>query len=46
MGYFEGVKCYVRGNNKGVWIETEYLNIDKCDELKNKLGNLFYSIEY
>lgn len=46
LGYFEGVKCYVRGNDKGVWIETQYLNIDKCDELKNKLGTLFYSIEY
>jgi N-acetylmuramoyl-L-alanine amidase len=46
LGYFEGIKCYVRGNSKGVWIETEYLSVDKCKELKNKLGNLFYSIEY
>lgn len=46
LGYFEGVKCYVKGNEKGVWIETEYLSLDKCKELKNKLGNLFYSIEY
>lgn len=46
LGFFEGVKCYVRGNNKGVWIETEYLSIDKCKELKAKLSNLFYSIEY
>jgi N-acetylmuramoyl-L-alanine amidase len=46
IGYFEGVKCYVRGNDKGVWIETEYLTLDKCNELKNKLGKLFYSIEY
>ena len=46
LGYFEGVKPYVRGNEKGVWIETEYLNIDKCNELKNKLGSLFYAIQY
>lgn len=46
LGYFEGVKCYVRGNNKGVWIETEYISEDKCNELRNKLGILFYSIEY
>lgn len=46
LGYFDGVKCYVRGNDKGVWIETEYVSIDKCNDLKNKLGNLFYSIEY
>lgn len=45
LEYFEGVKCYVRGNNKGVWIETECLTIDKCQALKNKLGSLFYSIE-
>lgn len=46
LGYFEGVKCYARANSKGIWIETEYLSIDKCNELKNKLGNLFYSMEY
>jgi N-acetylmuramoyl-L-alanine amidase len=46
LGYFEGIKCYVRGNDKGIWIETEYLKIDKCKEIKNKLGELFYSIEY
>lgn len=46
LGYFEGVKCYVRGNDTGSWIETEYLSIDKCNELKNKLDNLFYSTEY
>ena len=46
LGYFEGVKCYARGNAKGIWIETEYLSVDKCNELKNKLGKLFYSIAY
>lgn len=45
LSYFQGVKCYVRGNNKGVWIETEYLPIDKCNELKKILGSWFYSIE-
>lgn len=45
LEYFEGVKCYVRGNNKGVWIETEYMTLDKCQALKNKLGSWFYSIE-
>lgn len=43
--YFDGVKTYVRGNNKGIWIETEYLTMSKCQELKDKLGNLFYSID-
>ena len=45
LGYFTGVKCYVRGNAKGVWIETEYLPIDKCNLLKSTLGSWFYSIE-
>lgn len=45
LSYFEGVKCYVRGNAKGVWIETEYLPIEKCNELKNTLGSWFYNIE-
>ena len=45
LSYFQGVKCYVRGNAKGVWIETEYLPIDKCNELKSILGSWFYSIE-
>lgn len=45
LSYFKGVKTYVRGNNKGVWIETEYLPIEKCNELKSTLGGWFYSIE-
>lgn len=45
LSYFEGIKTYVRGNSKGVWIETEYLDMDKCLELKNTLGSWFYSIE-
>jgi N-acetylmuramoyl-L-alanine amidase len=45
LSYFKGVKCYVRGNAKGIWIETEYLPIEKCNELKSILGSWFYSIE-
>lgn len=44
--YFSGVKCYVRYNCTGIWIETQYLSLNKCNELKEKLGeSLFYSIE-
>lgn len=43
--YFKGIECYVRGNSKGVWIETEWLDMVKCNELKQVLGHLFYSIE-
>ncbi|MFT8348695.1 peptidoglycan recognition family protein [Clostridium saccharoperbutylacetonicum] len=45
LSYFQGVKTYVRGNDKGVWIETGYLPIEKCNELKATLGSWFYSIE-
>ena len=45
LSYFDGVKCYFRGNAKGVWIETQYLDMDKCNELKSILGSWFYSIE-
>jgi len=45
LSYFKDVKCYVRGNNKGVWVETQYLPIEQCDQLKGILGSWFYSIE-
>jgi N-acetylmuramoyl-L-alanine amidase len=45
LDYFNGIKCYVRGNAKGVWFETEYLDIETCNSLKATLGSWFYSIE-
>jgi hypothetical protein len=45
LSYFGDVKCYVRSNEKGCWIETQYLDLDKCNELKSTLGSCFYSIE-
>ncbi len=45
LSYFKDIKCYVKGNSKGVWIETQVLPIVKCNELKDILGNWFYSIE-
>lgn len=38
--YFDGVKCYVRGDEKGVWIETEYILFDKYINLKNKIESI------
>lgn len=46
LSYFGDVKCYIRGNDKGVWIETQYLDLDKCNELKSTLGSWFYEIKY
>lgn len=42
--YFNDIKCYVRSNAKGIWIETQYLSKDKCEKLKSDLGSLFYKI--
>lgn len=43
--YFKDVDIFVRGNDKGVWVETQILTIDKCHELKDLLGSLFYCIK-
>jgi len=43
--YFNGIRCCVRHNTKGIWIETQNLSIDQCNSLKSKLGDLYYSIE-
>ena len=45
LEYFKGVTCYMRGNSKGVWIETQYLPMNKCNELKNTLGSWLYEIK-
>ena len=45
LSYFKNIKCYVRGNQKGVWIETENLPLSKCEELKSILGSWFYEIK-
>ena len=45
LSYFKGVKCYVKGNDKGVWIETAYIPESKCNELKKTLGSWFYEMK-
>lgn len=42
---FQGIRFYLKRNEKGIWIETQYLDYNKCLELKNKLGSLFWSIK-
>lgn len=43
--YFKDIKTYVRGDNKGVWIETSYLTLSTCQNLAKSLGNLCYKIK-
>lgn len=45
MKYFEGYNWYFRSNSKGMWIETQCMSISECNKIKNKLGDIFYSIE-
>ena len=42
--YFKGVRCYVKSDPKGIWIETQVLPIEKCKELQKTLGSWFYAI--
>ncbi|NFO41093.1 N-acetylmuramoyl-L-alanine amidase [Clostridium botulinum] len=44
LSYFNGVRCYMRSNEKGVWIETQELPIYRCNKLKETLGSWFYEI--
>lgn len=43
--YFSDIKCYVRWDNKGIWLETQYISKEKCEELKEFLGSGFYKIK-
>jgi N-acetylmuramoyl-L-alanine amidase len=45
LTYFNGIEVYARHNEKGIWLETEWLDMSKCQELKSTLGSWFYSIE-
>lgn len=44
LSYFKGIRCYAKGDNKGVWLETQVLPYSKCLELKETLGTWFYDI--
>ena len=43
--YFDGIKCYVRGDEKGVWIETEYLCKIKCRDVEENNNDIIYKIQ-
>lgn len=44
LSYFKDIRCYVKGDSKGIWIETQVLPYSKCLELKESLGSWFYAI--
>lgn len=43
--YFQGVRIYVKSNDKGIWVETQTLPMEKCKELQQTLGSWFYDIK-
>jgi GH25 family lysozyme M1 (1,4-beta-N-acetylmuramidase) len=43
--YFKDIDIFVRGNDKGVWVETKILPMDKCRELQETIGSWFYCIK-
>lgn len=45
VSIFEGIRFYLRYNPKGVWGESQYLDKEKCEELRGKLGDLFWNIK-
>ena len=42
--YFKGINIYIKGDSKGVWLETQVLPYSKCLELKETLASWFYAI--
>lgn len=42
--YFKDINIYIKGDSKGVWLETQVLPYSKCLELKETLGSWFYTI--
>lgn len=43
--YFKNIKVYIVPNDKGLWIETQYLTLEQCNKLKESLGSWFYEIK-
>lgn len=44
LKYFKDINCYMKSDEKGRWIETQNLPIEKCLELKETLVEWFYKI--
>ena len=44
LSFFNGVKCYLKSDSKGIWVETQYLSLEECNKLKEVLGSWFYDI--
>lgn len=44
LSFLKDTKCYLKSDSKGIWIETQYLTLEQCNSLKERLGSWFYAI--
>lgn len=43
LSFFNGVKCYFKSDDKGIWIETSYITQSQAENLKSTLGSWYYA---
>ena len=44
LPWFKGVRCYLRHDGHGYYIETQYLSDEKIKEVKESIGSWFYCV--
>lgn len=42
LGYFNGIKCYFKSDEKGIWIVTGWITNSQAEQLKTTLGSWYY----
>lgn len=42
LSYFNGIKCYFKSDNKGIWIVTDWITKTQAEKLKTALGSWYY----
>lgn len=42
LSYFNGIKCYFKSDNKGIWIVTDWITKSQAEQLKTTLGSWYY----
>lgn len=42
LSYFNGIKCYFKSDDKGIWIVTDWITKSQAEQLKTTLGSWYY----
>lgn len=42
LSYFNGIKCFFKSDEKGIWICTDWITQEQADKLKTVLGSWYY----